>query len=223
MFLVQLRSKARCQLLACVITLLLLLCKRQAAPKLARAFSGLGIAVRLSCLRAENSLSLPATNLSPFPLSCAGRSLRSWALRGPNGSAAIRRSRRLRAPQILAERSLQFSFLARGAFSSFLRPVPRRRGMRMDPLVEYGTALVIGTSPCRQKGEGTEGIYAADAHAAAAAAAAAAAGFYRSRKKTQREGAQQARSVLFAAVSGVRRDYRRRRRGATSPRTSLMP
>ena len=44
----------------------------------------------------------------------------------------------------------------------------------MDPLVEYGTALVIGTSPCRQKGEGTEGIYAAAAHAAAAAAAAAA-------------------------------------------------
>ena len=42
----------------------------------------------------------------------------------------------------------------------------------MDLLVEYGTALVIGTSPCRQKGEGTEGIYAADAHAAAAAAAA---------------------------------------------------
>ena len=49
----------------------------------------------------------------------------------------------------------------------------------MDPLVEYGTALVIGTSPCRQKGEGTEGIYAADAHAAAAAAAAA--GSYRTR------------------------------------------
>ena len=48
----------------------------------------------------------------------------------------------------------------------------------MDPLVEYGTALMIGTSPCRQKHEGTEGIYgdyAADAHATAAAAAAAAA------------------------------------------------
>jgi hypothetical protein len=31
----------------------------------------------------------------------------------------------------------------------------------MEPLVEYGTALVIGTSPCRKKGEGTEGIAAA--------------------------------------------------------------
>jgi len=48
----------------------------------------------------------------------------------------------------------------------------------MEPLVEYGTTLVIGTSPCRKKGEGTEGI-AADAHAAAAAAAAA--GSYRTR------------------------------------------
>ena len=175
MFLVQLRSKAHCQLLACVITLLLLLCKRQAAPKLARAFSGLGVAVRLSCLRAENSLSLSATNLSPFPLSCAGRSLRSWALRGPNGSAAIRRSRQLRAPQILAERSLQFSVLARGAFSRFSAQF-RVVAACMDPLVEYGTALVIGTSPCWKKGEGTEGI-AADAHAAAAAAA----GSYRTR------------------------------------------
>ena len=95
-------------------------------------------------------------------LSTLNKVLRSWALRGPNGSAAIRRSRRLRAPQILAERSLQFSVLARGAFSRFSAQF-RVVATCMEPLVEYGTTLVIGTSPCRQKGEGTEGIYAADA------------------------------------------------------------
>ena len=77
-------------------------------------------------------------------------------------------------PSIFCCRAL----VARGAFSRFSAQFCVVAAC-MDPLVEYGTALLIGTSLCRQKGEGTEGIYAADAHAAAAAAAAA--GSYRTR------------------------------------------
>ena len=68
----------------------------------------------------------------------------------------------------------------------------------MDPLIRYSTTLMIGTSPCQQKGEGTKGIYTADTNAAAAAAAAAT-GSYRSRKKAQREGAQHTQSALFCS------------------------
>ena len=105
----------------------------------------------------RNLVSLPATNLSPYLLSCAGRSCAAQT-GGPNGSAMIRRSRRLQAPQILEERSLQSFLHARVVFSRFsahlaswrhacgtaMRPsdVARGRGTAMRMAWRCGTAMM---------------------------------------------------------------------------------
>ena len=96
-------------------------------------------------------------------------------------ASVSRGPRRLNSGALRALVALSLIFCPRSWCIFFVSPPAQFRVVAacMDPLVEYGTALVIGTSPCRQKGEGAEGIYAADAHAAAAAAAAAAAGSYR--------------------------------------------